>query len=200
MKIPLKIVIAVLAIAFLITLGVPQAQADCGALAQSYLKGSSFLPQAWQRSQGDGVTLLRAAATAEPVVGLWKIKLTAKDSAPIPDDAVIDDGYAEWHGDGTEIMNSSRPPATGNFCLGVWKKTGPSTYLLNHFALSWDASGNFVGPANIREAVVVGPGGARFSGTFTLDQYDPAGNILVHIQGNIAGKRVSVNTKIGDVL
>jgi hypothetical protein len=30
---------------------------------------------------------------------------------------VIDAGFAQWHSDGTEIMNS-HAPATSNFCLG----------------------------------------------------------------------------------
>jgi hypothetical protein len=47
-------------------------------------------------------------------------------------------GFSQWHSDGTEILNSSRPPATSNFCLGVWEKTGPFAYKLNHFALSSD--------------------------------------------------------------
>jgi hypothetical protein len=79
-------------------------------------------------------------------VGFWKIKFVSEGSSGIPDGTVIDNGLAQWHSDGTEIMNSSRPPATGNFCLGVWQKSGPSSYKLNHFALAYDVSGNFIGP------------------------------------------------------
>jgi len=52
------------------------------------------------------------------IVGFWKVTFVAQGNPGIPDGAVIDFGYAQWHGDGTEILNSSRPPATGNFCLG----------------------------------------------------------------------------------
>ena len=76
-----------------------------------------------------------------PITGFWKIQLA------LPDGTVIDQGYATWHADGTEIINSSRPPISGNFCMGVWKRTGRSTYKLNHFAMGWDASGtNLIGP------------------------------------------------------
>ena len=56
---------------------------------------------------------------------------------------------------GTEIMKSSRAPVTQSFCMGVWQKSGPSSYQLNHFALSFDTSNNFVGPAQIHEDVTL---------------------------------------------
>ena len=97
-------------------------------------------------------------------------------------------------------MNSSRDPATGNFCLGVWQKSGPFGYELNHFALSWDPSGNFIGPAQIRETVTLNQRADQYEGTFTIDQYDPSGTLLVHIAGTISAARITVNTAVGDVL
>src|SRR5262245_23104935 len=52
------------------------------------------------------------------IVGLWQITFTSKDTSGIPDGTVIDAGYATWHADGTEIMNSGRPPITSSFCMG----------------------------------------------------------------------------------
>jgi hypothetical protein len=40
---------------------------------------------------------------------------------------VIDDALATWHSDGTEIMNSSKPPISQSWCMGVWKTVGPRT-------------------------------------------------------------------------
>jgi hypothetical protein len=85
------------------------------------------------------------------IVGFWKFTFVSQNNPGIPDGTVLEVGYAQWHSDGTEITNSSRSPATGNFCLGVWKKTGPSSFKLNHFALSFDLSGKPVGGANIRK-------------------------------------------------
>jgi hypothetical protein len=108
------------------------------------------------------------------IVGFWKVEFKLEDGT------VFDDGLAQWHSDGTEIMNSgSHPPATGNFCLGVWKKSGRSRYNLNHFGLSWDhdSQGNpiFIGPARIQETITLEPSGDSYYGTFTVDQYDLSG-------------------------
>ena len=47
-----------------------------------------------------------------PIVGLWKIQFILPGAGPMGEDVVIDDGYATWHSDGTELMNSSRPPTS----------------------------------------------------------------------------------------
>jgi len=130
------------------------------------------------------------------IVGLWKIKFISKGNTGIgiPDGAPIDEGYATWHSDGTEIMNSGRAPMTGSFCMGVWKKTGRSSYKLNHFALSWDPTGKtLVGPANIKEEVVLDDSENSYSGTFTIDQYDTEGHLLVHISGLITAQRITAD-------
>jgi hypothetical protein len=57
-----------------------------------------------------------------------------------------------------------------------------------------------IGPAEIRENVALDKSGNSYSGTFTLDQYDTAGNLLVHIQGNVSATRITVDTKITDIL
>lgn len=134
------------------------------------------------------------------IVGFWHVKFVSQGSTGIPDGAVVDAGFSQWHADGTEILNSSRPPATSNFCLGVWEKTGHRTFSLNHFALSSDLNGNLVGPAQIREHVTLDKSGNSYSGTFTIDQYDTAGNLLAHVQGNISATRITVDTKITDIL
>ena len=134
------------------------------------------------------------------IVGFWRVKFVSKDNPGIPDDTVIDAGFAQWHGDGTEIMNSSRPPATSNFCLGAWRRTGRSTYRLNHFALSSDLSGKLIGPARIREVVTLDQTRDRYEGTFTIDQYDLSGNLLAHIAGQVIATRITIDTPVEDVL
>src|SRR3569833_3691939 len=94
-------------------------------------------------------------------------------------------------------MNSGgRAPATENFCLGVWEQTGPFSYKLNHFALSYDAgTGALNARVNIREEVVVDQKGSAFSGPFTIDVLDPnSGALLQHVAGRIVGRRVTVNS------
>lgn len=130
-----------------------------------------------------------------PIVGLWRVRLISENTPGIPDDTVLDDGYVTWHSDGTELMNSSRPPSTGNFCMGVWKQTARSTFKLNHFAMGWDPSGTFfIGPTNIREEVIVDRSGNNYDGTFTIRQFDLDGNVLGHpVTGKVIAHRITVD-------
>ena len=130
------------------------------------------------------------------IVGLWKVKFVSKGNTGIgiPDGAPLDNGYATWHSDGTEIMNSGRVPKTGSFCMGVWKRTGRSSYKLNHFALSWDPTGTtLIGPTNIKEEIVLDGNENSYSGTVTIDQYDTEGHLLVHISGVVSAQRITVD-------
>ena len=142
---------------------------------------------------------------SDPIVGFWRVNLISEgnfESAGIPDGTVLDAGFSQWHSDGTEILNSSRSPATQSFCLGVWESVGHSKYKLNHFPLSWNPDGTLLGPANIRENVTLSPDHNSFTGTFTLGQYDPEGNLLLPelLTGNVQAKRITVQTTINDVL
>jgi hypothetical protein len=133
------------------------------------------------------------------IVGMWKIQFVAANNATIPDGTVVDQGYAVWHSDGTEIMNSGRAPMTGSFCLGVWKETGRSTYKLNHFTLSWDPTGtSLIGPGQIQEQVTLNQQRDRYTGTFTLTQFDPQGNTLALVTGDVTGTRITVDTPISN--
>jgi hypothetical protein len=137
--------------------------------------------------------------TASPV-GMWNIQFISQGNGghtpPIPDGALIDFGYAQWHSDGTELMNSGGHAAnTGNFCMGVWVRSGMFTYEVNHFALSYDGtSGALVNEINIREQITLDPSGNELSGTFTIDIYNATATQLVdHLAGTIAATRVTVD-------
>src|ERR1700730_11892008 len=167
----------------------PIASAECGKVDKPKT-GASL----WQERSERG-----ESRDNDPIVGFWRVNLVSKGNSGIPDGAVLDAGYSQWHSDGTEILNSSRAPETQSFCLGVWKKTAPFRYKLNHFAISW-ANGSLLGPANIREEVILSHDGDSFTGTFTLDQYDKGGNLLVHLVGQVEGKRITADTPVTDVL
>jgi hypothetical protein len=142
----------------------------------------------------------------EPIVGFWYIKMISQGNTGlgIPDGAVLDSGYAQWHSDGTEINNSFREPVTQSFCLGVWEKAGGLTYQLNHFAISWLFSGTetYQGPTNIGQKVTLSKDHNSFTGTFTIKQYDPSGSEppLVSLTGNIEGHRITITTPVQNVL
>lgn len=175
------------------------ANAQCGATDNN--RNTANASSLVQRSQffAAGKQFTGRGRDFNSIVGLWRVTFTSKGTQGIPDDTVIDAGFSVWHSDGTEILNSSRPPATGSFCLGVWERSNNGVYNLNHFALSWDSDGNFVGPAEIREHVTTGKHGDTYSGTFTLDQYDLAGNVKMHIQGVVSAVRVTVDTTHDDL-
>jgi opacity protein-like surface antigen len=122
------------------------------------------------------------------IVGMWKISEHSGGQQ-------IDFGYAQWHSDGTEFYNSGGfAPATQNYCLGVWAETEPRTYQVNHFALMYDMSGTYTGIINILETVRLSPGGTRYSGRFTINVYDTAGNQTKHVTGQVTGERVTLDT------
>ena len=195
-----RALIAALAVVLFGTMLLPWASAQCGYLPGTKLGSSGFQPlsgQAPAKSSAGSLLLVANNPFDADIVGFWKVLFVAEGNNPGPPDGVtIDFGFQQWHSDGTEILNSGmRAPATGNFCLGVWKKVGRSRYKLNHFALSYDPSGNFVGPANIREEVVLDHDGDSYSGRFAITQFDQQGNTLGHVIGRVTGTRFTVDTQ-----
>lgn len=124
-----------------------------------------------------------------PIVGLWKFTQSLPGNG-----GVFDSGFTAWHTDRTEIMNSSKAPLTGSFCLGVWKALGNASYRLNHYALSSSADGStLIGIANIKEDVTLDSTGDAFSGTWSLNQMDMAGNTVFSAAGTVVATRVTVD-------
>jgi|SRR5579884_1570951 len=124
------------------------------------------------------------------IVGMWSFKMTVGSQT-------ADFGYQQWHSDGTELMNSGgRAPATENFCMGVWRQSGPARYHLNHLALSYDPNtGQINARVNIKEDVTLDPSGMNYSGTFSIDVYDPSGTTKVAptTSGQVTAQRVRPN-------
>jgi len=93
------------------------------AAAQCGTPTAKLHKQAWR--VGDPTALLtQAADTVEPIVGMWHVMFTAEgNSEGPPDGTPIDNAIIVWHGDGTEIMNSGRPPQDGDFCMAFGRKS-----------------------------------------------------------------------------
>ena len=196
--------LAMVAVAFA-SMTLPNALAQCG------LPGKLVKPANWNSSNISGVHLLRAQFgkhddddEGPSIVGMWHVVFTAHTQNGYPvKDLMIDNAVAVWHQDGTEIMNSSRPAQDGNFCLGVWEKTGKLRYRLNH--IPWagndpaNAPGGIGNPSagsQIIENVTLHPDGDHFSGTFTLAAYAANGQQVLTFTGVIVGTRITVNTPI----
>jgi len=202
MKAILKKVTAALGVILVGTILAATAKAECGSLQLPKGK-TSIQPQSWRGESKVAPFSLRLASAREsdePIVGFWKVTGVAKGNPDLPDGVVLDNAFTQFHSDGTEITNSSRPPVTSSFCLGVWKRVGPLRYRLNHFGISWDQNSNPVGPAHLREDIVVSRDGKTFTATFSVDQFDQSGNVLVHVIGQAIGRRITVNTPASNVM
>jgi hypothetical protein len=175
---------------FLCGLALSQASADCGNL-----KTGAFLHrQSGQDNGSFGASLLLTSDHGDGIVGMWKADWTAKGNVGIPDGTPIDSPFIVWHADKTEIMNSSRPPQDGNFCMGVWERVGHNKYKVNHFAMGPNDLTGDPPYTHITENIWLAPDGNTYSGNFTLDVYDASGNQLAEILGVITATRVTVNT------
>jgi hypothetical protein len=192
-------IVVSLAFGLIEMVSISKAAAQCASFNPS--GNEAIQPQLWQgQSQLVKASFLQVSSHSDPIVGFWKVKFVSEGSSGIPDGTVVDAPFVQWHSDRTEIMNSSRLPATQSFCLGVWKHTGESDYGLNHFALSFDTSGTFVGPAQIRENISLNNKADQYSGTFTIDQYNAAGTLLQEVKGQVTATRITVDTTIDQVL
>src|ERR1700733_6240988 len=115
MKTISKMLRAALGLVLMGALLTAMAAAQCGTPTAKLHK------QGWR--VGDPTALLtQAGDTLEPIVGLWHVTFTAEgNSEGPPNGTPIDNALVVWHSDGTEIMNSLRPPQDGDFCMGVWR-------------------------------------------------------------------------------
>jgi hypothetical protein len=201
MKISLGKTTVALAILMVGTLFTATANAGCGNIGKA---GATLHRQSGQGSDlfQAGSLLMVSASDNDRIVGMWHVTFTAQgnDGRP-PDNTPIDNALVVWHSDKTEIMNSARPPQDGDICMGVWEKTGKSSYKLNHIA--WLANdtmnapsgiGNPTGPVQIVENIILSPDGNHYAGRFVLDAYDMSNMRIAHILGVIAATRITVNT------
>jgi len=153
-------------------------------------------------------SLLLASEDADAIVGMWHVTFTAQgNNGGPPDGTPIDNSLITWHSDGTELMNSGRPAQDGQFCMGVWKKTGRLKYKVNHIAWAGNDTtnaptgiGSPAGPARFVEDVSLSPDSQNYTGTFTLDAYDTSGNLVAHIVGVMNGRRITVDTTVQDLM
>jgi len=199
--------IGALALAFSV---VPSALAQCG------LPNRPIKPSAWHPRYGAANPRLLAVDFDDfgpSIVGMWHVTFTALtqngETIPVTGGVVIDNSVVVWHPDGTEIMNSSRSAQDGNFCLGVWKRTGERSYLLNHIPWAGNvfdptAPPSTVGPpqagVQLIEKIELKPDGDAYSGTFTLHAYDTTGKVYVWFSGVLSAKRITPDTPFSDLL
>src|SRR5215469_4046960 len=176
------------------------ARAQCGSAARKAAVltpglqiSPDFATSSPRASSQTGFTPAQNDDSSEiTITGLWKVVFVSGG-------VTVDVGFEQWHSDGTEMLNDTPPPASGNVCLGTWEKTGPQTYSLVHPAFNFDSTGTTVVSIFIeRVQAVIAPDGNSFTGTFTWDSYDFSGNPLpgTHLAGTVSGTRITVGTPI----
>jgi hypothetical protein len=165
------------------------ASAQCANLNLDQLKAGLLQKQSFEGFNFGAAKLKAVDNDVDPITGFWKVSLMIGT-------ATIDSAFTQWHADGTEVMNSSRPPITQSFCLGVWKRVAPFKYALNHYAISYNPDNTLLGVTSIRESITLAKDGNHYSGSFTITQYDAAGNSLGGPTGDVSASRIKVDTVI----
>ena len=160
------------------------ASASCGDSLSAMAAGVASVQTQFRPMQQNSASAGDNAAKS--MVGLWHIQFTVGGQT-------IQEAYQLWNAGGTEVHNPNVDPRGGSVCLGVWKHTSHGAFRLAHRVWSYDTNGNFLGTIHLSETVNVGQGGNTHSGSFTLDFYDPSGNFLFEVAGNVTGERISVD-------
>ncbi len=196
-----KLMLFMAAVAFS-TVGISPASAAC---ANPLLK-ARVAPQSWEGPAGVVPQLLLASEHRPSLVGLWHVLFIAEgNTAPglPPDGTQVDSTLTEVHPDATEITLDSRPPASGDVCLGTWKEVEDRHYRINHFGIAFDPATNPntpLGYAHIPQDIILSRDGKTFTGKFVIDQYDATGNLLLEIKGDLVGTRITLSTSVRDLI
>jgi hypothetical protein len=157
--------------------------ASCGDSFAAMAAGKAMV------SSAVGKQLATASPADEPasssIVGLWYVQFSIGGQP-------IQEAFQNWNLGGTEVHNPNVDPRTSNICLGTWRKTGSGAVKLAHRVWSYDTNGNFQGTIHLRETVRLAQNGNAQTGTFTLDIYDPSGNFVTEVTGDVTGQRIRV--------
>ena len=160
----------------------PDANA-CSVPGLSPIRPAIVLPPGFTPPMGRTASV--APNSAIPIVGLWHVKYYSGG-------VEIDNAFDAWTSDGLEILNDYTDPIEDNVCLGVWSQSG-ETYRLRHPSWTFDTSGNLTGIAVIAELVTVASDGNSYSGTYSINLFDTAGNPVGTYQGTLKAERITAD-------
>jgi hypothetical protein len=159
------------------------ASASCGDSLAAMVAGKAIVTSA----------VGKQLATASPedgtfsssIVGLWYVQFSIGGQP-------IQEAFQNWNLGGTEVHNPNVDPRTNNICLGTWIKTASGAIKLAHRVWLYDTNGNFQGTIHLSETVRLTHNGNAQTGTFKTDIYDPSGNFVTEITGDVTGQRIRV--------
>ncbi len=181
---------AVLALALIAgcTLFAGSANASCWAPSSKKLvslpRSQVFRTQTTQQQSSE-----RTVAGDASIVGLWDIRFLT------PDGELYDEGYDQFHSDGTEVLNDNAPPqpanGSGTVCLGVFESKGKGIYRVKHPFWIIDDQGNLSGSGVFLETIIL-DSNDTYHGSFTAISYDLYGNEASRDEGSLAAQRITV--------
>jgi hypothetical protein len=185
----------------LLAISVSNAVAGCGDMSSLQGPFQFAVPGAESRQEQPAAQANTAkfqGLSTPSIVGFWKFQFISQGNTThnpsIPDGALLDFGYMQWHSDGTELINSA---VHSDFCMGVWAQTGFLTFEINHFPINYDPStGMIANYVNLREQDTLSPSGDSYTGTLTIDVYDPMGNHVDHLAGTVVATRLTVDSTL----
>lgn len=159
--------------------------AQCISLDQALTAAASLRDKTTDLKTPGGLGPLEASDSAAipSIVGLWHIRFFVGDN-------VFQEAFQIWDLGGTEVHNPKVDPRGGTVCLGTWRQAPQRIFMLTHRVWLYDTNGNFQGTGHLAESVVLNDKGDTQSGTFTLEVYDPDGNLVATIPGTVVGERI----------
>jgi hypothetical protein len=181
--------VRIVALLVLITGGSATAAAQCGnslnemAAAAAAARGRASVTQVTPKPV---FSIASDSAANTKIVGLWHIRFKIGDQT-------IQEAFQIWNEGGTEVHNPNVDPRAGNVCLGTWEKMSQQSFKLNHRVWNYDINGNYMGTIHLTETVTIGSDGATHNGTFSLAFYDPDGNFLMEVPGDVVAERITVD-------
>ena len=163
------------------------AKAQCGGALTSLAASAATVKSRSQPSklpftvESDAVS---DASVNPSIVGLWHTHF-------IVGNQTIQEAFQIWNAGGTEVHNPNVDPRGGTVCLGAWRQDSRQTFRLTHRVWNHDTDGNFLGTIRLTEVVGLGDRGDTYSGSFTLDFYDPSGSFQFSVTGDVVAERIS---------
>jgi hypothetical protein len=133
------------------------------------------------------------------IVGMWHAILRIGDASG----PVFDEVLEQFHSDGTELLISNGlPPALGNVCIGVWKRTATRVYKLKHMTWNWSPEqsgfgvpGTFAGHFELDVTIRLDGRGNSFTGRWTARNFGLDGEHLPDLdaEGVVTGVRIGLD-------
>ena len=119
----------------------------------------------------------------ERIVGTWHVSYTSGG-------VQYAQAFIQWHSDGTEWENISKPTLGGNICMGSWKTVDATHVFRNHFG--WIFTNGIVsGYFNETETDAVAWDGNSYTGTNITKIYDLSGNFQEEVPGAAIATRIA---------